>query len=181
MFRKAIRDDVYLALLEERHAAETFALVDSERAYLREWLPWVDPTRAVEDTQRFIKDSLRQFASNEGFAAGIWCVGELAGTIGTHKVDWLNRKVEIGYWIGSKFQARGIVTDACRAVIDHAFLEWKLNRVEIHCAAGNTKSCAIPQRLGFQFEGVQRQAQLLNASYHDINLYSKLALEWNPS
>ncbi|MGD0437837.1 MAG: GNAT family protein, partial [Bryobacteraceae bacterium] len=83
-------------------------------------------------------------------------------------------------WIGSTFQGRGIVTDACRAVIDHAFLEWKLNRVEIHCATGNTKSCAIPQRLGFQFEGVQRQAQLLNGSYHDINLYSKLALEWNP-
>jgi ribosomal-protein-serine acetyltransferase len=181
MFRRIIRDDLYLALLEERHAGEVFAVVDRERAYLREWLPWVDPTRTADAILKFIKDSLQQFASNEGFAAGIWSGEEFAGVIGTHKVDWQYRKAEMGYWIASKFQGRGIVTDAARAVIDHAFVAWKLNRVEIHCATGNAKSCAIPQRLGFQFEGVHRQAQLLNGSYLDINVYSLLAGEWNPS
>jgi ribosomal-protein-serine acetyltransferase len=181
MFRRIIRDDLYLALLEERHAEEVFAVVDRERAYLRKWLPWVDPTRTADDILKFIKDSLQQFASNEGFAAGIWSGEEFAGVIGTHKVDWQYRKAEMGYWIASKFQGRGIVTDAARAVIDHAFVAWKLNRVEIHCATGNAKSCAIPQRLGFQFEGVHRQAQLLNGSYLDINVYSLLAGEWNPS
>jgi ribosomal-protein-serine acetyltransferase len=181
MFRRIIRDDLYLALLEERHAEDVFAVVDRERAYLRTWLPWVDPTRTADDILKFIRDSLQQFASNEGFAAGIWCGEEFAGVIGTHKVDWQNRKAEIGYWIASKFQGCGIVTEACRAVIDHAFLAWKLNRVEIHCATGNTKSCAIPQRLGLQFEGVRRQAQLLNGSYLDINVYSMLAGEWNPN
>lgn len=71
MFRKPIREDAYLALLEERHAEEAFAVVERERAYLREWLPWVDPARSTDDILRFIKDSLRQFADNQGFAAGI--------------------------------------------------------------------------------------------------------------
>ena len=167
-----------MKLLEERHAPEVFAVVDRERAYLREWLPWVDFTTQVEVTRNFIKTSLQQFANNDGFAAGIWSGCEFIGGIGTHKIEWLYRKVEVGYWIAQRYQSKGIVTAACRAVIDHAFGEWQLNRVEIHCATGNQKSCAIPKRLGFQFEGVMREAQLLNGEYQDINVYAMLKREW---
>jgi ribosomal-protein-serine acetyltransferase len=178
MFQKTIRDGMYLQVLEERHAPEVFEVVDRERNYLREWLPWVDMSTEVEDTLNFIKTSLQQFAGNDGFSAGIWSGDEFIGGIGTHRIDWLYRRVEIGYWIAQKYQGRGIVTDACRAVIDHAFDEWKLNRVEIHCATGNAKSCAIPKRLGFQLEGLLREAQLLNGEYQDINVYGMLARDW---
>jgi ribosomal-protein-serine acetyltransferase len=178
MFQKQIQDGVCVKLLEERHAPEVFSAVERERTYLRQWLPWVDLTTDVEFTLNFIRTSLEQFASNDGFSAGIWSGDEFIGGIGTHKMDWLNRRVEIGYWIAQGFQGRGIVTDACRAVIDHAFLELKLNRVEIHCAAGNDKSCAIPKRLGFQWEGLLREAQLLNGEYQDINIYGMLARDW---
>jgi ribosomal-protein-serine acetyltransferase len=178
VFRKILREDVYLALLEERHASEVFAVVDRERELLREWLPWVDGSTEVAHTENFIRISLEQFADNEGFSAGIWSGGAFAGVIGTHKIDWLYRRVEIGYWIAAKYRGQGIVTEACRAVIEHAFHEWKLNRVEIHCAAGNAKSCAIAKRLGFQFEGVLREAQFLAGKYLDINVYSMLAREW---
>ena len=75
--------------------------------------------------------------------------------MGTNILDSVNRKVEIGYWIAFGFQGRGIVTAACRAVIDHAFEERGLNRVEIHCATGNGKSCAIPEAAGLS---VRRRA-----------------------
>ena len=178
MFRKTIQEGVYLKLLEERDAPAVFAVVDRERAYLRKWLPWVDQSISAGFTREFIKTALQQFAANEGFSAGIWSGGEFIGVIGTHRIDWLYRKVEIGYWIASEFQGRGIVTDACRAVIDHAFREWELNRVEIHCACGNTRSCAIPLRLGFQLEGTQREAQLVGARYLDIQVYAMLARDW---
>jgi ribosomal-protein-serine acetyltransferase len=175
MFEKRIQEGVYVKVMEERHAPEIFAVVDRERAYLREWLPWVDLTTEVEHTLRFIKTSLQQFAANDGFSAGIWSGKEFIGGIGTHKIDWLNRRVEIGYWIAHGFQGRGIVTAACRTLIDHAFSEWTLNRVEIHCAPENKKSCAIPKRLGFVLEGLLREAQLLNGKYWDINVYAMLA------
>ena len=178
MFQQAVRDGVYVKLLEERHAPEVFAVVDRERAYLREWLPWVDMSTEAEHTLNFIKTSLQQFAANDGFAGGIWSGEEFIGGIGTHRIDWLNRRVEIGYWIAQKFRGRGIVTDACRAVIDHAFHEWKLNRVEIHCAPDNEKSCAIPKRLGFHFEATLREAQLVNGKYMDVSVYAMLAREW---
>ena len=178
MFEKIIREGVCLRLLEEGHAEEVFAVVDRERAYLREWLPWVDSTAGVDDTRSFIKSALGQFAANEGFSAGIWQKGQIIGVIGTHKIDWLNHRVEIGYWIAAGAQGGGIVTAACRAVIDHAFKEWKLNRVEIHCATGNQKSCAIPKRLGFQLEGTKREAQFINGQYLDIDVYAMLSRDW---
>ena len=178
MFSRRIRDGLELKLLEERHAPLAFAAVDRNRSYLREWLPWVNATASAEDTRTFIKTTLQQFANNEGFAAGIWRDGEYVGTIGFHKVDWLNRKVELGYWLAEAFQGQGIITDACRAMLDYAFSEWKLNRVEIHCATGNAKSCAIPKRLGFQLEGTLRQAQLLNGKHVDTNIFGMLATDW---
>jgi ribosomal-protein-serine acetyltransferase len=162
MFRAQIREDLYLQLLEERHAAEVFSLVDRDRTHLRQWLPWVDATETVDDTLSFIRSSLEQFSSNKGFAAGIWSEQRFCGVIGTHKIDTLNRKVEIGYWLGQSFQGRGIITDACRAVVAHLLTGIGLNRVTIQCARENEKSCAVAQRLGFTDEGLAREAQYLH-------------------
>ena len=49
VFRLPVDDDTELRLLEERHTDELFAVVDKNRAYLREWLPWLDATQTVED------------------------------------------------------------------------------------------------------------------------------------
>jgi len=181
MFRTTIREGVYLELLQERHAAHVFALVDREREYLRRWLPWVDATQSVDDSVSFIKSSLDQFASGKGFAAGIWRDAKLCGVIGTHKLDLLNRNGEIGYWIAESAQGKGIVTGACQAVVTHLFDDLELNRVTIHCAVGNEKSAAIPQRLGFTRESVARGAHLLHGDFLDVSIFVMLRGDWKPA
>jgi ribosomal-protein-serine acetyltransferase len=178
MLSLAIGNGIDLRLLEERHAEAVFALADRNREHLRPWLPWVDYTKSADDVRRFIRETLDQFANNLGFHAGIWVHGELSGGIGFHPINWLNRNTSIGYWLGASFQGKGIVTQACRACIDYAFRELKLNRVEIRCAPGNTRSCAIPERLGFTREGVIRQAQWVNDRFLDNVVYGILASEW---
>jgi len=180
MFLARLRPDLDLRLLEERHAAPVFALVDRDREYLREWLPWVDSTQRQEDSLSFIRASLEQFASNSGFAAGVWWNEQFVGVVGTHKIDWLNRKVELGYWLGKNFQGQGIMTDASRAAVTHLLVEMDLNRVTIQCATGNAKSCAIPRRLGFSLEGTLRDGQLLNGRYEDLLMFAMLRRDWKP-
>ena len=131
MFSAALREGFELRLLEERHAPAVFRVVNRERAHLREWLPWVDATRTEDDSLSFIRSALEQYASNHGFTAGIWNGERLAGTVGLHRIDWLNRRVEIGYWLAREFQGRGVMTDACRAVVTHLLCDLDLNRVEI--------------------------------------------------
>jgi ribosomal-protein-serine acetyltransferase len=151
-----------------------FSLVDQDRAYLRQWLPWVDATETVDDTLSFIRSSLEQFASNKGFVAGIWSERQFCGVIGTHKLDLLNRNGEIGYWLGQSFQGKGIITTACPAVVAHLLTEMDLNRVTIQCARENEKSCAVAQRLGFTEEGVAREAQFLHGLFHDLRRFAML-------
>ena len=149
-----IDDDTVLRIYEERHAQEVAALVDQNRTYLRKWLPWVDDSRTVEDSKAFIRSSLQQFAQNEGFQMGIWYRDTFAGGIGYHQIDWVDRKVEIGYWLGEVFQGKGLMTKACRTLIAYAFTELGLNRVEIHCATENIRSCAIPKRLCWRMQEI---------------------------
>jgi ribosomal-protein-serine acetyltransferase len=178
MFTRSLRDGIELKLFEDRHAESLFEAVDRDRMYLREWLQWVDLTKSVDDIRNFIRTSLHQFANREGLAAGIWRGSKCIGSVGSHKIDWLNRKLEFGYWIAREFQGRGIMTDASRVFIDHAFDEWEMHRVEIHCASGNIRSCAIPKRLGFQLDGTLRQSQLLNGDYVDIHVFGMLRQDW---
>jgi ribosomal-protein-serine acetyltransferase len=178
MFRATVRPDVYLTLLEERHAPALFGLVERERKQLRDWLKWVDVTRTEDDIAAFIRRTLEQFAAGDGLNAAIWVEARLAGMIGMHKIDWPNRRVELGYWLAHEVQGRGIMTEACRAVTLHALAELELNRVEIRCATGNEKSKAIPRRLGFTHEGTLREAELVNGRFLDLEVYAMLRRDW---
>ncbi len=178
MFAWRVDDEIELRLLELEHAGAMHRLTEANRAYLRRWLPWAESETTLEQTEAFIRRSLQQFAEGNGFQAGIWYRQELAGAIGLHYVDRRHRRTEIGYWLAEPLQGRGIMTRACRAVVDHAFGPLGLHRVEIRCATGNHRSRAIPRRLGFREEGVLRQWAWVDGRFHDMVIYGLLAPEW---
>lgn len=157
--------------------AETlFALVDAERERLRRWLPWVDGVRTAEDERVWLKAVLSSAElKEEGY--GIWDRGELAGSVGMH-LDSLNDGADIGYRLGRSFEGRGLVTRACRALIDRGFGELRLHRITIHAAPDNARSRAVPERLGFTQEAVLRQAGKTAVGYVDLVVYSMLDQEW---
>ena len=178
MLHCPIDDDTELRLVEERHTEELFALVDRNRAYLREWLPWLDATTTVEDEKTFVRSSLEGFAKGTTIEFAIWHLGRISGGIGLHFIDEVNRSGEIGYWVSEDHQGKGLVTRACVAVLDHAFDNLDLNRVVIRVDVGNTRSRAIPERLGFTQEGITRQSDWLYTHFRDMAHYSVLAEEW---
>lgn len=159
-------------------APALLALVDSDRAHLRQWLPWVDGTQTLEDQEGFIKMGLAQNEARNGFHAGIWHQDQLTGVIGIHFIDRNNRKSSIGYWLHSGAVGHGLATRATRAILDHLFRVEDMNRVEITCAVDNHKSRAIPQRLGAHEEGVRRQCEWLYDRFLDHMVYSVLAADW---
>ena len=178
MFSASPRSGIEIRLFEERHADTVFERVDQEREHLRPWFPWVDATQQVDDTLQFIKGARERFASKGEIASGIWCEGIFCGSIGTQKLDRLNRSIEIGYWLAKDYEGRGIMTDSCRLLVDYLLTEMDLNRVEIRCAVHNVRSNAVPKRLGFTLDATLREALWLGGHFHDLHIWSLLQREW---
>jgi len=179
LFILTVDENTTLAMVEPRDAHEIFALVEASRMYLREWLPWVDGTVSEEDTKAFIGRARQQYADDNGFQCCIRYKREVVGIIGFHRVDRFHKHTEIGYWLSEEHQGRGIMTKCCRALVDFAFREYGLHRVEIRVAVENHKSRAIPERLGFTYEGTLRESEWLNDHYVDGAVYSLLRDEWD--
>jgi ribosomal-protein-serine acetyltransferase len=66
------------------------------------------------------------------------------------------------------------MTACCRTLVVHAFTAWKLNRITIECATENSRSRAIPERLGFTLDGVIRSIEWLHDHYADHAIYGLL-------
>lgn len=167
-------DDFSLRPFEEDDAQELYELIDANRDYLARWMPWA-AGQTLEGTLEFIRATRRQLAGNDGFQAAIVREGRIAGACGFHAVDWHHRSTSIGYWLAEREQGRGIMTRSVRALVDHAFGEWELHRIEIRAAPENTRSRAIPARLGFREEGVLKDAERVGDRYLDSVVYGLVA------
>lgn len=180
MFRFEIDDRSELRLIEERHAEELNSLVLNNFDHIREWSGWLrDRDRTVDMTRDWIRQNMHRFANGLGFEMAIWYKGKMAGQIGYNFFDTENHRTEIGYWLGKKYEGKGLVTRSCAALVSHAFRELGINRIEIRCGAENHKSRRIPERLGFVEEGVAREAEWLHDHFIDLVVYSMLKSEWN--
>lgn len=173
-----VDDQVTLHLPHPDLAADIFQAVDNQRPYLREWLPWVDGSKTVNDTLAFLHESIEKNKTGERLTTFIYNGVEIAGSIGFVKLKKDLKMGEIGYWLHRDMQGQGIMTKVCQRFIDYAFRTKALNRIEIKVASQNHKSQAIPQRLGFTHEGTLREAFAMYNEFYDLELFSLLRREW---
>jgi ribosomal-protein-serine acetyltransferase len=173
-----VGEDLELKQFQPQDAQALFAAVERNRQHLRQYLPWVDATRSVDDIARFISRVTTQLDEGFGPNFGIWRNGQFAGAIGCHPFDPPNRFCSLGYWIAADHQGAGVITRCCRHLLDFLFEEANLHRVEIRCAIGNTRSCAIPRRLGFRREGVLQEAEWVNDRWLDLEVWSMPEQDW---
>ncbi len=180
MFKYQLNHDTELRLLEPRYAEELYSLVDCNREHLGRWLPWVPACRGVEDRREFLVHCMQECAEQGNFVAGIWHGGTFAGLAGVNKVHGRDRTTSLFYLLGGAFQGKGLVTQACRAIISHAFSTLQAHRIEIFAVTENTRSRRVAERLGFRHEGTRREAYRLGEVFADLEVYALLAPDWAP-
>jgi ribosomal-protein-serine acetyltransferase len=171
-------DGIELRSASVADAGALYASVDRNRARLREWLPWVGLTYGPEDIRRHLEDRQREIAAGESLSCHIWTAGELCGAVSLHRIDPRHRNTSIGYWLDAAHEGRGIMTRACRALVTEGFRHYGLHRIEIRCATGNNRSSAIPRRLGFEEEGILREAEWLYDHWVDLRVFGMLEQDW---
>lgn len=171
-----VDDNIVLHELGREHAGEIFDTINTQRAYLGQWLPFVELTTNIDFTLSFIEAYLLSDRQNLMFT--IFYRDQFAGLIGLKDTDPANFKTEIGYWLSEPFQHKGIITLSCNKLLDYAFHKLKMNRVQLKAATGNAKSCNVALRLGFTLEGTERDGELHSRGFVDLNVYSLLAAEF---
>jgi ribosomal-protein-serine acetyltransferase len=179
MLTLKVDHEIELRIFEPLDAGELFWLVDSNRRYLRQWLPWIDGIQSPGQFFSVIQMWQKNYQEGSSRHFGIRYRGTLAGSVSLHGIDWNNSQASIGYYLSEKLQGRGITIRTVKAVINHAFHDLGLNRIEIRCGKNNHKSKAIPKKLGFYEEGVIRDGEFLNGTFHDLIVYGLLLREWN--
>lgn len=99
---------------------------------------------------------------------------EIVGSCGFNSIDFENAKAEIGYDIAKPFWGRGYASEAIRSLLDYAFSDLELNRIEAKVEPENVNSIKVLQKLNFTFEGTLRQSERSKGKFIDLHIYSKL-------
>ena len=173
-----ITETLLLRTLTANDAPALFRSVEDNREYLREWLPWLDVSLDEEDSAEFIARISDQQRNNMGFQCGMFWNGNFVGMCGYHPIDRSNNSVVIGYWLAESMTGRGIVTRCVEFLTTYAFDNLNINKVCIPVAEGNAASRAVPERLNFVNEGIERAAEFLYCRYVNHVRYSVMQDEW---
>lgn len=152
-----------------------FTTLVHERDYFSEWLPFVEYTKEVSDTVAFVESIIHGDPNN--LTCGIYYKNHFVGLVGLKDTDIINNKTEIGYWLSGTYQKKGIMTRACQAMINYAFDELDMNRIQLKAATGNIKSQQVAERLGFKREGIEREGELHSRGYVDLVVFGLLKSE----
>lgn len=178
----AVSEQITMREIAPKDAEIIFKTIDSQREYLRRWLPFVEDTKDIDFTRSFIHSICDTLPEEKEYTFILLYEGEFAGLIGFRATDRANQKTEIGYWLSEYYQHRGIISSSVPVLLRFAFNEWGINRVQIRCGVGNTPSRNIPLRLGFHFEGVERAGERFpDGSFIDLEVYSMLKSEFGIS
>ncbi|OUS13382.1 GNAT family N-acetyltransferase [Gammaproteobacteria bacterium 53_120_T64] len=174
-----VNSDVAMEQLKLDHAQELYDLTETNREYLKEWLPWLDQIKSSDDTVKFIESTIKASSSGGAPNFSILYEGVICGVVGFHTINKQHRSGSIGYWLAQNHTGKGIITEAAKELLKIGFGELNLNKIEMHCAEGNIKSRAIPERLGFTYEATLRQCEWLYSKYVNHAVYSLLAAEYS--
>jgi len=173
-----VSNEILLERLQPNDAPTLFNAIDQNRSHLEKWLPFVDYTQEVKDSEAFIQKivSNREETRNEVYT--IWFKGNFAGTIGFHNTDRVNEKTEIGYWLIKDMTGHGIIQRSCKVLIRIAFEKMGMNRITIRCAIGNDASEKVALALGFCFEGIERSGERYHDLFFDLKVFSFLKSQY---
>lgn len=86
---------------------------------------------------------------------------------------------DLGYWLGEKYWGYGVMTDAVMGVVDHAFENLNMQRIEASVFVSNPASSAVLDKVGFRNEGTRRGSAYKHGQWVDEILWAIRRSDWD--
>ncbi|NPV65694.1 MAG: GNAT family N-acetyltransferase [Anaerolineae bacterium] len=104
---------------------------------------------------------------------------ELLGIAALSEIEWNNQLAWLSIGIGDQAnRGKGYGREAMTLLIDFAFRELNLRRLQLTVFSYNTPAIALYEKLGFHREGVMREVILRDGQTYDMYCYGLLRREW---
>ncbi|WP_144468893.1 GNAT family N-acetyltransferase [Bacillus pumilus] len=169
---KKIGQHIYVRALTEKDAQSLLTLELENLSYFQQFTPLVKDdfftlSRQIERIQR----SVERCAQDEAYMHGIF-LNETDGFIGTISLSSVVRGPVEGAWLGYVLDEKGYMTEAIRLIIDYAFDELHLHRIEAGVKPSNIGSIRVLEKTGFENEGLNRKKVKINDVWEDHYLFA---------
>lgn len=171
-------DGAELRPLEVWHADELLANIDRGRELIGTYTGLAATVPDLESARRYLASYGEKRAADSGSLHGIWLAGTLVGGLLFRTWDSARGVCEAGCWLEPAAVGRGLVTRGMRPLLDWAFDERGMHRVEWHVSSANTPSVNVARRLGMTHEGTFRESMPHGGGRADMQVWSLLAPEW---
>ncbi|MEZ8099161.1 GNAT family N-acetyltransferase [Vibrio bivalvicida] len=171
MFTQKVDDEISLALVQESFATKYSELVADQFDYLSQWLAWPSHCTSEQDFRLFVQRVLHEYAEGKTITCAIVYHGEIVGNCSCFGIDYDTKSLEIGYWLSQHCQGKGIVTRVVRYLIELAFNELKMEKVQLSAAVENMPSRKVAERTGMVLEGIISNQEKVGERILDHAIY----------
>ena len=157
---------LHLRAINKADSNDLFAIY-ADRKTLEYW--GRDPVQSPAEAWNMIRENMEHVAAGTAILWGIALNDseQLIGSCTLFKINHQNRNCEIGYILNRAYWGQGLMSEAIKCVIDHAFDVLDLHRLEADTDPKNLASLALLEKLGFQREGYFRERWFVHAKWHD--------------
>jgi [ribosomal protein S5]-alanine N-acetyltransferase len=139
--------------------------------------PWVCPCRNEASFHAYFNRCKDE--RYVGLIARERASGRIAGVVNLSEiVGGFFQNAYLGYYGIAGMSGRGLMTEAVRLGVNHAFHSLGLHRLEANIQPGNAPSRALAQRLGFRQEGFSPRYLKIAGDWRDHERWAILAEEW---
>ena len=166
-----VDEEIQLSSVQESYAPAYVQLAKENYDYLAKWLVWPPHVKTEKDFGGFIARCKRDHESGDAITFGIIYAGKLIGNITYKYINNELKKVEIGYWIAEDYQGKGIISRACARLVEYAFTDLDMDKVEMCVASDNKPSRVVCERLGMTLEGTITNAEFVQGRILDHAIY----------
>lgn len=141
------------------------------------WMGWLTDSYGVSDATDWAQAAGADWAQGSRYEFVIidTASGKICGCCGLNRINREDLVCNLGYWVRESMTRRGIATAAARLLKTFGLEVLGFQRIEVVVADGNTPSRGVAEKLGAEYEGVQRMRLRVGGTSHDAHMYALLA------
>jgi ribosomal-protein-alanine N-acetyltransferase len=162
-----------MSVLEESDAEQVLAFILRNKNFLEDWEVQRNPEYyTLEFHRQLLMEEFDHFQRGQMFK--VWlrkandAEGHLIGSVAlSNIVKGAFQSCHLGYRLDKEETNKGYMTEAVQSIIDYAFGDLKLHRIEANIMPRNCASLKVVEKLGFYNERTARKYLKINGTWED--------------